>query len=681
MLCSWVGLFAIAMASKAGRKSASVSSYETFRFNQLRWMRNSVVESSKNLFTVSPTRVFPSLAYVDDDVSNKISSIIHCLTHGLGHVSDCCEEMSRLSDHVIFHRDDQARKLYFGYSFVINYPPVSAEDYASLILFLAEKSWSPFAAVLKGLLHYEQIHIGYGSGGTLATLIARRFLIASRNYRNIFNHVKVVTIDEFPMYPRNSMLDFIGNQNHLIINSGGRGQEFNQKITSIHDLKDYTLPEVTDKWNIAAHLILRHSSLIIRGFGEVKEGTKDYLNIERVVKRQLLNAATIGKALPLQWDNLVTSISNSAHSSCAHQVELQVSRFLPHLAEMQLVCKATSQSSEEANQDIFRINCAFVSKGEHLRETHPVSSYVARMSMIDEYPKTCSALARATIPQKRWSHCLHGIVAQSEELSMISSYRSNNEPPNCKFFNTEKVDFSWSLAPRGCVVVPEARDDLLREINQHNPRLLLSMIPVHTEFPPLCKGLIKPLLLGQAEVAALKNSIKEVSEYLKEILGQAPESPAFYTREKYISNEPLLIKGEALIACLNGQPRIVNCKLETNRWITGTCPDFCRKTVPNTQNDFLCQSIVACPEQAAYIVISGAYVPQLRRSLLNYTKRLLEGSNSFNYALYSFRRTTLMGKLGMVSYTFVGILLDDPANVLDAPKDEPREGKKASFWW
>lgn len=664
------------------RFPAPVAAYEAFRLNQLSWLRNSAKETAKNLFPAYPPRILPSLALVDEAALMTISLTLKCLAHGAYQVDDGCRAFNRPSSYIIFSRDDQRRRIHFGYSFVVNSPARSTEDYASLILYLAEQCWPHVAATLKDIPTYEQFHVGYGSGGTLATLVARRFLLASRNYSNVFNHVKVLTVDEIPLYPKNVLLDLIGSQNHLIIDLNKRAEEHCKKLVSVHPLSDYSA-SADDGLKLPESLVGHHSSWTLRGIEGASVKSKDYQATEKSIAKHLAMVAKLGHDLPNMWGDVERSLSNHAHATCARQLETQISRFLPHLSEVQIVCKAKMQTVEESTEDRFRIDCETASKGGSVRETHQLASYLARMSSFDDYQKACAAIASVVQPKKRWSRCIHGLASQAEELSMISPYRPNSEPAKCRYFNTAKVDFNWAFSPRGCVVVPEAQDEFLSQINQQSQRLFLSLIPKYVAFPALCRGLIEPLLLGGAETAALRSAIAEVSNYLRKTLGAAPDSLEYVTKERFLSREPFIVKGEAIIKCLTEDPRIINCQLEANQWITGACPKFCQRSRLNEQASYLCHSVITCPTQQAHIVVGGAYLPQVRRSPVKYARNVLKNADLADYALFNFRRT---GMLSVVSNTFVGIFLDgkaggdqDPSRALSTGSEGRK--RKGWLWW
>ncbi|PJF19260.1 hypothetical protein PSACC_00940 [Paramicrosporidium saccamoebae] len=621
------------------------------------------------------------LGLVDDDTVAKIAKTLYCSSEDITARRECSGFTARIKDRVIMLKDDDSRSLYFGYAFIVNSSGQGGDNFRNVIYERAQDAWEEVSDVIASNPTYQQFHIGYTSGGSIAYLIACRVLSSTalpfgRLETRALNYVKVVTVDELPIYTSDTLQDNVGRANHAILTTTSdqpSSPDYSQFGTII-PLPKYSLRKDIELRMERLALFMSHRNAVSRLQGMSDSSRKRFKN---AVLHQLAIVDAISSDLVQVFAKRSFALYGRKQNEYATILGDYISRFLPHSSESEIWCKAKKTVPSKFDRNKFEIQCS-VQPNENEDEFYALASYEALLTTFPGRKEACNKIKVSVPLRSSWSKCIQGIALQFDELSLISPH-GDESSDNCHFF-ADMNTAEWEKNPRGFVVKPNSLDESLSLLYKHKPLLFFSLFAEHITFPETCTSVIKPIRLKGRSFEEASKGLRTAFKYFsnmsrdfvppaksKNHCDQLPELFRSHSSEKFNTKE-LVLSGHQFVAddavvqeilrCTSSQhATIVDCTLAANHWIPNTCPDFCIHG--KQENLLLCTNMIYCPTVPAYIGYIHRSMSIMRSSLTNLTIPELDNSRIAQYAMYRFKPNSYLD----LSEMTVGIFFTKLPNV------------------
>jgi hypothetical protein len=632
----------------------------------MHWLVDAVREEASVEFKDLKLAKSTELGLSSDATVGKIAMTLFCASQDPdGAPKGCANFVTLVKNQVIVLQDDEKKRLYLGYSFFINRPQLSPEHFRNIIYDRAQKAWKVMLPLVSKHLDYEQFHVGFGPGGSVAHLIAHRMLTTSAlpfvamTKNNDLNQVKVVTVRAAPIFTEDVTSDPIGPANHAAFIMDKKAipgyRSFGTKIL----LPNYKVEK--SKLEVPLErlaLFSTHETAAIRLRAMREEQRKDYrdavlrqLEIVDMVASDLINAFS-GKAFSLYGQDQTT---------CASSIAEALEKFLPHDRHSMIFCNVRN-SGDKANRKEFTVRCVLKEKDDD-KEAFHLASYRAHLALFSRQDEACKKLEGAGAPKEKWSTCLRDIVVNNDELSLISPY-AGDDSGNCKFIpNLRRPD--WARRPVGCVVKPVALDDALYHMYDTAPNLFHSLIPDDSIFPDSCLSVIKPLYFQKDAKHSAESLFEVVADYFGEMtyhrhkgsrlakksnlptLFVEHDTKTYHTKSLTFSSGMFVADDEVdrkLRRCIASRhTKFLDCTVPVNQWIPDACPSFCATDKSNK----LCETMTFCASINAFISVFSIYAPQVRTAIAASARKALKESDIAQYALYDFTKRSIIEFYGI----------------------------------
>lgn len=661
-----------------------VTSHYELQLNQMHWLAGAAMEkplvSGAEHITLKP---FAELGLSNEDTIMKISQTLRCASqdHNALLEGACAGSFKSLvKDWVIVLQDDENKAFFFGYSFFINRPLAEPEEFRNIIYERAKEAWEAILPLTSNHVTYQQYHVGYGSGGSTAHLIAHRVLTSRAlpfirlSLHNELNQIKVITVSATPMLTDDVSNDPIGLVNHANFVTNARevpGYRFRGTMIKIPNYKVERSRMEVPLERLA--LFSTSKSALIRLQSMREDARKDFKN---AVLTRLETVEMIAMDFAKIFKKKARKLYGQDQIFCAQNIEDVLENYLPHAEDSKISCQV--RESEEVSKEEFNIRCVITLKnddgdgeGGKGSKSFGIASFHGRLTSLNKYGKVCGEIGASQDPREKWSKCLHALVLGNEELSLISPH-SKDKNGNCRFIPNLKHP-NWSRRPIGCAIKPTAMDDSLYYMYEEEPNLFHSLIPDNAEFPPACTSVIRPIVFRGDSKQKAKELLGDVAYYFEEmahreyqrslptrrtsslpILFTPHDTNTFRTKNLALGSNLFIADGlvvDNILKCVNSpNAKFVDCTVPANQWIPGACPSFC--TTDQQQQVGLCKIMTHCPSVSAFIGISNIYLPQIfANSVADATEALIQ-SDIAQHVLYTF---TKHGHLARLSEVNVGI--------------------------
>lgn len=646
-------LLALSVASFSGK----LSDFEQLQEKQTQWIKQSVDILLTSAPKMSDVKPFPELGLVQGKTLEKIGKTLYCsIEVPLSHSQHCSEYTVIQKGRLIYLVDDEEKAVFLGYGFFLNRPKLPPNSLRKMIYERAQELW-PLISDLLNHQHtdYQQFHVGYGSGGAIATLMAYRGVLSSPlknskiEKRNPVNQVKVLTVDEISIFTTEMTLDAIGALNHAAFFS----RRFKETEGFHTNAEKFIGEEYVIDCEEHPQIPEEKLSLFLR-----PQRPENLLDQSQIKDYQQLLQRNLGtaKLFVKNFHSIFTKISQKMYGNdqemCATKLQDRLNSFLPHHSDYTITCKLRQLQIRATFKADFEIQCSLVgslSKISHI----PISSYIAKFARFSNYEQACDSI-KVTVPDSALNQCLKKLSIQSNELSMIWPVDEEHDKKKCHNFS-----INWNNPGSICVVKPSVSDQLLPRLQVEHPGLFLSFLDLQTVFPDECRNIISPLYLESSNLENAKTLISIASEYFRQManplsatkfsdtrktlppLFRQHDTGTFATKSLQISSDHFVAYKETskeLIDCIKSPTlRVINCTLPVNQWVSGTCPNFCAHRVPELKIH-LCEMVVSCPKISAFFSITKTTIPQFTKSAFDSVKRVLDSTTVAQYALYKFSK-------------------------------------------
>lgn len=690
-------------------------SHDALWENEMQWI--AAVNEAPGKYKGPPIKEsYSQLGVSDPDTIKNIATTLFCASERLTPESNKCSSLKELIPGLLYMlQDGDNGSLYFGYTFFINVPRLGDLRLRNLIYDQAKLAWD--AVKEEAIKHptYEQFHIGFGTGGSLASLIAHRLLIVpSLPFHfigeNAHNQIKVVTISEYAMFTTRVQNNPIGLANYASFYQSGVERQSPSKF-SYHGVQIALTSYHSEKTNsqVPIERLIQFLSLKEEASTRLKSlsGSK-YRRIQHILARDRETVANVVEDIEKIFKENGKVLYGVPHVHCAAELENILNEYLPHFKESPIVCTANqSRKGKELPPAEFQIKCMLQSQPKGNDESTVIAQYEGRVANYNERDKLCKALKKNIDQGEEWSRCFRALVNEGPYLKLISPH-STDGSGNCKFL-TNTINGTWNKKPMGCVIKPVTSDPLLERIYDNDPDTFYSLIDMEiTAFPKQCQDILMPIWLKGTSLKEAKKSLDIIVSYLEELqdgaieekekppktntqsrkdrnyripdLFQAHSTKSFNTRELKLSNGHFVADNgtaDSILRCVSSRKtQFLDCREDANRWIPGACPDFCSKTDKNENGMAICGMIASCPAIKGYVGLAEVELPQLKKALMEPIQRILQSSSMAQYALYHFYSKTgfLRQYLPTKDYYF-GIFFDEAPEVGPVNQEELRQKK------
>jgi hypothetical protein len=654
---------------------------EALRSNQLKWILDPLQDKSLGDFKSFKAESRIELGLVNEDTVAKIAKTLHCSSEDIATTKECAEFKPRIKDRVIMLKDDTTKSLYFGYAFIVNSSGLGGDNFRNVIYERAQDAWAEISDEVARNPTYQQFHIGYTSGGSIAYLIGCRVLASaalpfSNLESNELNYVKVVTVDELPIYTSDTLYDPVGKVNHAILTttSNQSSSPDYSHFGTIIDLPKYAVRKHAGLSIERLALFMSHRNALSRLQGMSERARKRF---NYTVRNQLAIVDAISADLVQVFSKRSFALYGQRQNEFANILEDYLGRFLPHRRESEIWCKAKNPAPKPFDPNSFMIQCS-IKPEETAEKLYALASFEASLIDVLEREEKCNEIKIPHLHTSVWSKCIRDIALQSDELSLISPY-GDGDSGNCHFFADMKT-IPWNKNSQGFIVKPNSSDESLALLYNHEPLLFLSLFAEHVTFPKSCVSVIKPVRLKDNELVDASKLLGIIFKYFQHMSrefvlngtrdshNQLPELFRSHHTKKFVTKQFVLsghqfvaddkVAQEILRCTSSKHAKIIDCTLTGNHWIPNACPEFCIHGKP--ENLHVCTQIMYCPTISAYI----GYTPKrfssvLRTSIVSLTTPELESSNLAQYALYSFSTNSYLDLYEMT----VGVFFTKLPNV------------------
>lgn len=696
-----------------------IMSHEKLCENQMEWISGPIGETPLGDFANLELPEFKELGLLPKEVVSKISKTLQCASENINQESVKCKGFEWVQEHrVILSKDDSQNRLFFGYNFFINRPELDADHFRNVIFERANKAWSLISKVIAENPTFQQFHVGFASGGSMAYLIANRVLSShalpfyEMTPKNNLNQVQVVSFEEVGVFTDNVVFDPVGPTNHGTFLTRKK-QDDGYALFGTHILiAPYKLEK--SRMDIPIDRLARFSSqkeALARLKAMNKDDRKEY-------KDELVRQLNIAELIAFDFGTIFSEKSfdlfGAEQISCARNLGDQLEEFLPHDEKSVITCKVFKRPNTKVDKNNFSIKCSLkVHDGEG--ETISLASYGAQLTTFTEREAACKALKVSKPVQNAWSQCINDLVVNSDELSLILPYNSK-ETDNCRFIGEMSMK-DWNTQPKGCIIKPQASEDPLHKLYDEMPGVFFSLIPAHSMFPESCNTVIGPMFfLGDALKEARK-ILHLTADYFNEMFQSRPHSnnnrniinndnnngnsnrnnfrsrllpelfiqhdtENFQTSRLDFSSHHFLADDEVarkILTCVNSEhSKLLDCSSPSNQWIPGFCPEFCSAAIDNEQRIELCDMMMHCPALDAFIGFKNEILATIqsyvRTTALDQIRASLGDAQVAQYVLYRFTSHGLIKK-NYSEYT-VGIFFTQMPEIQSIPIDNRRKRHK-----
>lgn len=645
---------------------------------------------------------FPELGLSNKETLRMIAETLYCASETIENNKRCAPHYEwLLQDSAIYRVDEDSKSLYLGYSFFINKPPLSPDHQRLLIYESASALWTKVVELVLKYPSYQQFHVGYRTGGSLAALIA--FRVAStkslpffKARNNSANQIKVVTLSQYPILPRGLRFDPIGEANFAALReaddalAGDNDDEFVVLGTNIA-LKGYSHDPVPIK--LTNERLMKFISLKSRAeVNLVSMKEKRYEAIKQDVAMRLALIKDVTDDLVKVFPEMAHRLYGHTQDICVAGVEQLLHDYLPHSYDYEVSCQVRDRRgvTSRLSKTEFTIRCSLLPRakeGTHsntaLAQRIVFASYDSRLALMGEQESACDRLKGTEEEDTEWSTCISDLVKSSYELALISSH-STEKGDNCRFLPGLLTN-EWGEMPKGCFVKPQTTDDMLRSIYEQHPSVFYSFIDPRTmDFPTSCTSVLHPMLYRGAQRETIRASTSVAAHYLKSMnqdqgeystrRGQYSKRPPtellpsifrIHSTEQYatetlkLSNNHFVADesiAHGIIKCISsGNTRFLDCTLRANQWIPGACPDFCAEG----RGTEICRIVAWCDGVKAFVGTTDVSIPLLSGTLIEGTLKALEVTNMAQYALYRYSKKTLINKLITTTDYYLGVFFPE----------------------
>lgn len=644
------------------------------------------------------TQAFSELGLSNKDTLKMIAETLYCASEDIEKHKRCTSHYHwLLQDTAIYRVDDKSKSLYLGYSFFINKPPLSPDHQRLLIYESASALWENVSKLVSRFPSYQQFHVGYRTGGSLAALIA--FRVAStkalpffKARNNSANQIKAITLSQYPILPRALLFDPIGNANFAALReaneapAGEKDDEFIVLGTPIV-LRGYSPDPIPLK--LTNERLMKFISLKSRAeVNLVSMKESRYEAIKNDVSTRLALIKDVADDFVKVFPEMAHRLYGYTQDICVAGVEQLLHDYLPHSYDHEVSCQVRDRRgvTSRLSKTEFTIRCSLIpqekDESKHQVASAPrivFASYDSRLAIMSEQENACDQLKGTLEEDTEWSICISDLVRNSHELALISSHTAE-KGENCRFIPGPLTN-DWGEMPKGCFIKPQTSDDMLRLIYEQNPRVFYSLIDPRTmDFPKSCTNILYPILYRGSQIESIQASIRIAARYLKamnrddsvESTRRDPYSKRLHTEllpgifrqhstEQYITQSLKLSNNHfvadeniarGIIKCIsNENTKFLDCTIRANQWIPGACPDFCAEG----KGTEVCRIIAWCHGVKAFVGTTNVNLPLVNGALIDGTLRALEVTNMAQYALYRYSEKTLISKLLTTTDYYLGV--------------------------
>ena len=545
--------------------------------SELKWMAyrsddDSILKSSNDEIKGNP---FFELGYVSNDIITEFSLTLYCTTFPSPSKSEKCQHYRLLpNSRVIMYVHEATKAIYFGYKFFVNYPPVPLYKQRLEIYKQADAAWSAIAPIINKHLDYQQFHVGYRSGGSIASLIAFRILTSKslpfhQIKDNALNQVRVLTVSEISMFSNRLLFDPSGKANYanLKLNNAKRNEASSD--TGYVDLgvriqlpgpssetsSSKREPNLSNK-KLASYLVW--GSKNIQALKSKKEAAMTTL--QKFVKSEIELVQNVASSLTETFPDIIAhNLYGYEQFTCIRELQNELNRFLPHPNGTIIACRDKDEGKEKRRKSTFKIECALLNtqnetkndssygslrnyvdfnryigqyyydtaknvishamgwnsnKSKEVDEKFQIfASFTAKESQFDQECHKVCEYPHDLYETKGWNKCIQKLTSASPEIRLISPHENDS----CRFI-PGKITENWITTPKGFLVNPEPNSDLLHKIYKSNPATFYSFIATDTtEFPSDCQGILKPIPYSEQMLKKIEPVSKKLATYWEEM--------------------------------------------------------------------------------------------------------------------------------------------------------------------
>ncbi len=454
---------------------------------------------------------------------------------------------------LFFHRDEAKEALFFGYGFQINNAREPHDVFLRYLYSLADRFFPKVVELVRKDPSFTVYHVGYGSGGVVAQLIAARMLSSSDlpyrtiDRRNERHQIKAITFNTLPTYTLRVAKDPLGPDNHMSFVTKDR---FNQALPRWNDGQSRAAPGRFFQYLYFAQppvelpyfdrsadlkTLTDEQPLTFMAFDPTREGT---MNVDRRKKAvedafsQIVGFAT-SVVMPVEegketllyekitWPRFLLEVN-----SCLRQLESLLGAVLRAESKGYAIsCMASSTDLEKYPADrVHSVICYIRSQNG---KQYPIAEYSARRTTFEEFEEHAALPAARSDEYGRarmtkWSTCMAKLAQTTESLALITSHpgphalptlgtslsslggagellarpREASIKPNVQFI---PVDFSepWHMSRLGYTFTSmPSSDSLLENIYKADRPLFYSLINMKVPFLKRCKDVLSPIPLA-----------------------------------------------------------------------------------------------------------------------------------------------------------------------------------------
>ena len=612
--------------------------YEKLINLQSEWtVRGQREKAATGASELAPIAAFPELCVAHESTRAAIAQTLVCASYIPinGEESPCRLYEFLLDGAVAVRLDKTEKQIFIGYRYILGVKEAAGTNATRVAIFeQAMRIWPAIKEYLadEEKRDYQQFHVGYGTGGSFASLMGMRVLAskalpygAAGSEKNLLRQVKVMSVQEISVFSPHFVWDPVGSDNHIIlfpahIIPANHGLSFGKRLAIAACTTESNAPDVSAD-QLAA---------FAPGHILTEENTEYF---QRTLRHHQNVVKHCSDQIPPSIPSAASIMRGTEQTACMTDVQDILTNFLPsqvgsfECAAERLRESSTSSSENTAiDSENFTIICHVTTKtGERVE----LVKMLARLSDFDSRVRDCATM-NSTMTKDSDRSKKHTTVIESSKTLSASGLRASkfricledltkNNPQwsllfpdtnkSCKFVPLLRTE-GWSRHGDGCLIRPIFNKKMLKKLVNEQPALFMNLMPKGTAFPESCKTIIESTPMSWEEQDQMTPHFKETLKFLETQVPSTSSTMVVYNRRVPLKNNFFKLLGQShlpvddgraaarLAKCFspNQQKVFFDCTKTINQWIPGVCPSFCAETA-----SVMCSKIMYCKPIRGYV--------------------------------------------------------------------------------
>lgn len=619
-----------------------------------------------NVPDIESPNVFTKAIDQSQEVMIGIFEMIYCTGMALGKnkKAKICKEMIQIVDGSVFLRRVNDHTVIIAYRPIFNVSNANPFEFLSGLYNRTMELWKTgIKNVVRKHEMDQQIHIGFGTGGTMANLMVNYIMTcddfriaALNNGKNSLNQINLVTVDELPILTKIGIKNFkIQKENYL--------RYLSDELTSILDLcliKNYTHDWIKENNNSDNGEILvkvhGRSFSFPESFKNLisKSQFDKYKNVSLTSNK--FNKKTIENFIP-------TNLKNSKFLYSNIKMKNKLKKFLEKNNNTLIKYYKILSSDYVDQKSLFFKNSAlrtakllknelkkyiYVGKDVNCRVSksaksesgmkfiivcnigkHKVAEFNCLRGKLGDKEENCAKLIADSDrydEQHRWVPCIKTLFSTRKYRELMNVY-DEQAKLDCKFIPDSLFIADDEIS--GSFIRSTFYAGDYEQLYENSVDIFASLIGKNMKFPKdECSSILKPIVKNSSEYNKIQKLASTYTRDMSKMVSKARinrirrfkpmemETDDFELMEFHMfpKNLPIL-NYNSLKLCTSGETEtfgdgslVINCNIKFNQWISGACPSICRKSLKKSEIQKICTNIIPCNKLKAYISLQEGNV-------------------------------------------------------------------------